>query len=211
MNIFEKILPPKNQVFYDCFENAASVCDEMAQLYYKTVKEGKFADQTFIKTRELKHRSVDIEKQTIALLNATFVTPIDREDIQTLACMLNKITKKIVQACMNLNVYRLETYTDEIKHQAKTLTTATNELIVCVNLIKNIAKTTEITNSRNRMKEIETHGDEIMYKATEELFSGKVEALEVIKLRDIYKSIESALDKCFAVSDEILNLALKNN
>lgn len=210
MKFFEKILPPKNKVFYDCFENAASVCNEMALLYLNTVENG-INEEIVIKARSLKHRSVDIEKQTINLLNATFVTPIDREDIQELSCMLNKITKKIVQACTNLNVYRLENYTLEMKQQAKALTTATSELIVCVGLIKNIAKTTEITNSRNRMKEIETFGDDIMYKAVDELFSGKFDALEVIKLRDIYKDIESALDKCFSVSDETLNLALKNN
>lgn len=210
MGLFDKILPPKNKVFYDCFENAADICNQMSQLYLSTVENG-IDEEIRIKARELKHKSVDIEKQTINLLNATFVTPIDREDIQSLACMLNKITKKTVQACMNLNVYRLAAYTPEMKEQAKTLTTATAELIVGVGLIKNIAKTTEITNSRNRMKEIETFGDEVMYRAVDELFSGKFEALEVIKLRDLYKDIENALDKCFSVSDEILNLALKNN
>ena len=45
----------------------------------------------------------------------------------------------------------------------------------------------------------------------DKLFSGEFEALEVIKLRDIYKVLESAMDKCFSVSDTILNIALKNN
>jgi len=43
------------------------------------------------------------------------------------------------------------------------------------------------------------------------LFSGKYDALEVIKLRDIYKEIENALDACFYVSDTILNVVLKQS
>ena len=61
------------------------------------------------------------------------------------------------------------------------------------------------------MKGIESHGDEIHRKAMYELFSGKYDALDVIKLRDIYKEIENALDACFYVSDTILNVVLKQN
>ena len=45
----------------------------------------------------------------------------------------------------------------------------------------------------------------------DELFSGKYEALDVIKIRDIYKDIENALDLCFSVSDEVVNVVLKQN
>ncbi|HNW26562.1 MAG TPA: DUF47 family protein, partial [Candidatus Gastranaerophilaceae bacterium] len=137
--------------------------------------------------------------------------PIDREDIQALAIMLNKITKKTAQAFMNLNVYRIENFTEEMLQQAKTLVNATEELKRSVGLLKTISKTKEITESREAMKEIETYGDNILYRAMDNLFSGKFEAIEVIKLRDIYKDLERAMDKCFSVSDAVLTIALKNN
>ncbi|MFQ8626220.1 MAG: hypothetical protein ACLSA2_06990 [Candidatus Gastranaerophilaceae bacterium] len=56
---------------------------------------------------------------------------------------------------------------------------------------------------------VETHGDEIHLKAMSELFSGKFDTLDVIKLRDMYKEIENALDACFNVSDTILSVVLK--
>ena len=61
------------------------------------------------------------------------------------------------------------------------------------------------------MKELETYGDEILRKAISDLFSGKYEALEVIKLRDIYKEIENSLDTCYHISDMILNIAFKQS
>jgi len=169
------------------------------------------SEELVVKARILKHRGSGIERETINKLNNTFVTPIDREDIQALATMLNKITKKIVQASMNLNVYRMTSFTEEMLQQSKTILKATDELIRSVSLLKTISKTNEITASHQSMKEIESLGDDILYRAMDKLFSGEFEALEVIKLRDIYKVLESALDKCFSVSDAILNIALKNN
>jgi len=209
-NIFDKLLPPENKVFYDSFEDAAKVCNDMALIFSEALAHG-MSEELVVKARILKHRGSGIERETINKLNNTFVTPIDREDIQALATMLNKITKKIVQASMNLNVYRMTSFTEEMLQQSKTILKATDELIRSVSLLKTISKTNEITASHQSMKEIESLGDDILYRAMDKLFSGEFEALEVIKLRDIYKVLESALDKCFSVSDAILNIALKNN
>lgn len=209
-NIFEKILPPENKVFYDCFEDSAANCHEMAMLFNEVLLNGINSDYV-IKAKTLKHRGSGLERGTIRRLNSTFITPIDREDIQALAAMLNSITKKISKALFNLNVYRLEKFTDEMLQQSKTLLNATEELVRSVSLLKTISKTKEITASHEAMKEIEIFGDEILYRAMDKLFSGEFKAIEVIKLRDIYKDLEGALDKCFSVSDAILSVALKNN
>jgi uncharacterized protein Yka (UPF0111/DUF47 family) len=210
MNLFEKLLPPKNNVFYDSFEDAAKNCNEMAKLFAEALASG-ITDELIVKARTLKHRGSGLERETVNRLNNTFVTPIDREDIQSLATMLNRITKKIVQAFMNLNVYRMTSFTEEMLQQSKTILKATDELMRSVSLLKTISKTKEITASYESMKEIETLGDDILYRAMDRLFSGEFEAIEVIKLRDIYKVLESAMDKCYDVSDSILNIALKNN
>lgn len=209
-NIFEKLLPPENKVFYDCFIDAAKTCNDMAMLFNEALLHG-ISEDSIIKAKTLKHRGAALERETISILNSTFITPIDREDIQALASMLNKITKKIAQAYLNLNVYRMKNFTEEMLQQSKTILKATDELMRSVSLLKTISKTKEITESHESMKEIETLGDDILYRAMDKLFSGEFEAIEVIKLRDIYKVLESAMDKCFSVSDAILNIALKNN
>lgn len=210
LNLFEKLLPPKNSVFYDYFEDAAKNCNDIAILFNEALLHG-INEEGIIRARVLKHRGSGLERELIKKLNDTFVTPIDREDIQALSTMLNKITKKIVQAFMNLNVYRLTNYTEELLQQSRAILKATDELMRSVNLLKTISKTKEITASHEAMKEIEALGDDILYRAMDKLFSGEFEALEVIKLRDIYKVLESAMDNCFSVSNAILNIALKNN
>ena len=60
-----------------------------------------------------------------------------------------------------------------------------------------------------KMKEIESRGDEILYAATESLFSGKYDALNVIKLKDLHKDLENGLDACYSVSDKVVSVVLK--
>lgn len=209
-NIFEKILPPENKVFYDCFEDAAKNCHDIAKLFNEAIVNGVTEDLLF-KAKSLKHKGSSLERETIRRLNSTFITPIDREDIQVLASMLNKITKKIGQVFLNLNIYRLNNYTEEMFQQSRTILKATEELMISVGLLKTISKIKDITASHEAMKEIETLGDDILYRGMDKLFSGEFEAIEIIKLKEIYKVLESAMDKCFSVSDVILNIALKNN
>ena len=145
------------------------------------------------------------------LLNKSFITPIEREDIQTIAVQLNKINKKIAKACLNLEVYMINVYTNEMKEQAEVLLKAVNKLSELAQEFKKVSDTEKITKINIEMKEIESIGDEIHRRAIHDLFSGKYDALDVIKFRDIYKEIENALDACYFVTDTILNVVLKQS
>jgi len=209
LGILDKLLPPEEKIFYILFEEGADVCREAAKLFQEIMLDGINEDR-LIQARRFKHKSNDIVKETLTRLNNTFITPIDREDIQVLATLMNRVTKKIVKASFNLRVYRLKTSTENMRKQAETLLKATEELNFIVSHLKKHTEFGQISESNQRMKEIETHGDEILYKAMDELFSGNYDALSVLKIRDIYKDIENALDTCFSISDEVVNIVLKH-
>ena len=112
---------------------------------------------------------------------------------------------------MNYSLYKIQRPTEEMLQQGKVIIKATTELVHCVSLLKKLHKMQAISDSRNTIKEIETLGDDVLYRATEDLFSGKFDAITVIKYKDIYKDLEDALDKCTSVADIVLNIAAKNN
>ena len=95
--------------------------------------------------------------------------------------------------------------------QAETLVKATEALGVILKKFKKVSDVEDITKTNIEMKKLESQGDEIHLRAIDDLFSGKYDALSVIKLRDMYKEIENALDACFYVSDTILNVVLKQS
>lgn len=209
-NLLAYILPPEEKVFYSLFEESAQVCFDVASLY-KDIVTSSLTDEHVINVKRLKHKSNDLLKETLHQLNVTLITPIDREDIQSIASLLNKITKRIVKASLNLKVYRLENFTENMQKQAQTLYQATEELKIIIHNFKKSSSIKEMTETNLKMKEIESYGDEIHYHAIDELFSGKYDALTVIKLRDIHKDIENALDSCFSVSDAVVNVVLKQS
>lgn len=205
--IMSYILPPSNDVFYSLFEEGTKYCKQAAELFHEIIEEG-VTEEHIARARQYKHASNKTIKKTLEVLDTSFITPIDREDIQTISTLLNKITKKITKACLNLKVYKLESFTENLKNQSQTLIAATGEL---EQIFANFKKPTisDMTSRNLKMKEIETRGDEILYHATEALFSGKYDALNVIKLRDIHKDLENALDACYSVSDAVVSVVLK--
>ena len=209
-NLMSYIMPQEDKMFFTLFQDSADICLETAKLYDEIMKNHLTDEQKEIARKYKKKGSISF-KLTLKQLNKSFITPIEREDIQYIALQLHKINKKIIKACLNLEVYRLTEYTEEMKEQALTLVQATEQLDRIIKKFKKVSDVEEITKENIAMKEIESHGDEIHRKAMYELFSGKYDALEVIKLRDIYKEIENALDACFYVSDTILNVVLKQN
>ena len=207
-NLMSYIMPPEDKMFFTFFQDSAEICKESAKLYNE-VLQTKLTDEKKEKALKYRKKGKLSYKLVLKQLTKSFITPIEREDIQYIAVQLNKINKKIVKACLNLEVYHLTEYTEEMKEQALTLVNATEQLGEIIKKFKKVSDVDDITKSNIAMKELETHGDEIHLKAMSELFSGKFDTLDVIKLRDMYKEIENALDACFNVSDTILSVVLK--
>ena len=208
LNILSRFFSSSNDVFYEYFEENSHTCKQTAELFLKVLKDG-VDDDSMVTARQYKHKSNKLLKKTLKVLNQIQVTPIEREDIQNISSMLNRITKKIIKAIMNFKVYRIEKSSEHMILQAKNLLMATDELDYIMKNFRNKTSVSQITDRNLKMKEIETRGDEIHYQALDELFSGEFDALTVIKFRDIYKDIETALDTCYHVSDAVTNIMLK--
>lgn len=206
----KKLLPPANEEYFTLFEDAASNCVETAQLFH-TISESRVSAATLEEARRLKQKSNATAKSILRKLNSTFITPIDREEIQSLANLLNKITKRIVRVCFNLRIYQVSSISPEMKMQVANLTEAANELLPIIRLIRNTAQVNEATQHNSLMKEIESKGDEILNQTMEKLFSGTLQPLDVIKYREIHKDIEGVLNLCYDVSDEVLSIVLKHS
>ncbi|MBE7706438.1 MAG: DUF47 family protein [Cyanobacteria bacterium SIG30] len=209
-NLLSYIMPPEDKLFFMHFQDSSQTCLKSAKLYDEIMR-STFDEKAKENALGLKKKGKVSYKAVLKQLNKSFITPLEREDIQIIAVQLNKINKKIIKACLLLEVYMINNYTDEMKEQASTLVKATNKLSEIVSRFKKVSDTNEMTQLNIEMKEIEAHGDEIHRRAMHDLFSGKYEALDVIKLRDMYKEIEGALDACYFVTDTILNVVLKQS
>jgi len=214
--IFDKlirmILPPDDRKFLDIyFVEQAAATHDAAVLFHEIVVNAEHMNEAYyVKAKTIKHKSADMTHKTIAELNQTFITPIEREDILEITLLLNKITKRILRSAMNFRVFRIDNFPEAMRHQAEVLMAATTEVKTCIEELRHLRKGNTLHESNTRMIEIERRGDEIFARAIEDLFSGKFDALDVIKFRGIYRDIESAMDAAYSVSETALNVAMKN-
>ena len=209
--ILAKFLPPPENKFYHSFEDAVEVCALSAQLFYQIVNSDvALRPEYLIQAKKYKKRGKEALQKTMALLNATFITPIDREDIQQLASYLYRCVKVVVKACVNLQTYRIDSYSDVLKKQSEYLMAATDELKNLIFMMKSDPPSSDITARDLAIKDIESTGDDLLSAAMEDLFSGKYDALYIIKMRNIYKGIENGLDACSDISDLIVGIEMKH-
>lgn len=209
-NLMSYIMPPEDKMFFTYFQDSAEICCKTAILYNEIMEQG-LKEEYKNTAKEYKKKGKVFYKTVLKQLNKSFITPIEREDIQTIAVQLYKIAKRIAKTCINLEVYALDEYTEEMKEQTQTLVKATDKLKEIISEFKKVSDVEKITQLSIEMKELETHGDEVLRDAFRVLYSGKYETLKVMKLRDLYKDVEQALDACYFVSDLILNIVLKQS
>ena len=172
LGFLAKILPPAEDRFYDFFEEAAEVCQLSAYLFYQIVhSDPNQREECLVHTRAYKRRASEALENCLTLVNNSFITPIDREDIQLIASRLYQTTKVILKACVNLRIYKIASYNEIIKQQADLITTSAEELRKIVATLRVGAPVKEVARSSSRIKDIENTGDEILYAAMEELFS----------------------------------------
>ncbi len=209
-NLLRFFLPPEEKIFFELFEDAIQICKEGSELLNEIVST-KLEPTHLSIAKTLKHSSNDLYKKTLVMLNNTFITPLEREDIQEITIILNKITKKVVQVCFSLRVFRLTSFNKNIQEQSKILLEAINELCKALKIFKKVTPADQIMRSNLKIKEIESKADDVLYKALDDLFSGKYDPIEVIKLKNVYEELEDTIDDCLSISDQIVNVVLKQS
>lgn len=200
-------LIPQERAFYDLFDQSAQNAVEGARLYYQMVEtygDLKASHQSII---DREHRGDDITHEIIRRLNTTFVTPLDREDIHALATDLDDVLDFIEAAADMLILHNIEKPTREAQEQAEVL------VRICESMaegVKHLRRFKDLEKYWIDVNEIENEGDRIYRRAIAELYNGQHKAMDVLKWKEIYDQIESAIDACEDVANRLESMVLKH-
>lgn len=210
--LIKSIVPSKSDIFFILFEEAATNSHEAAKIFVDILnsKDQAQTDELCANSRIFKQKANDINKKALQQLNKMFITPIDRGDIQELAGLFNKLTKRIVKISTKLKIYNIDANTDDcLIKNADTLLIITKALVSCVNGLK-VNDQAKIVQSGEKINELEENGIEDFRHAINEMYSGKFDTLTILKLKEIYKSIDSAIELCVNAADLIIQVSLKS-
>lgn len=172
-------------------------------------KEVDINEDKISQIKNLEHEGDNITHTLFTTLFQTFVTPLDREDIAGLASAIDEVldyTDGIADRFLLFNIKRPTPHMIEL---SKILLSATQEIHLVVNILHKMRNASELITHCSNIKKYEQQADSIYRKAIAELFETNDNAIEIIKLKELYENFESALDRCQDVSDIIEDIALK--
>jgi predicted phosphate transport protein (TIGR00153 family) len=160
------------------------------------------------KIHELETEADVLTRDIFSELNKTFITPLDREDMQRIASKIDDVIDFIDGIAARLRSYKIITpppYSVEIANE---LVKSTKEVEYMVSKLQRIKNPQDMINHCRNTSDIEHAVDELYRAAISELFETN-DAIHIIKLKDIYETMETASDRCVDVADVIEDIVLK--
>lgn len=165
----------------------------------------------------LVHRTKEADKRITdeineALIN-TFVTQLEREDIEILSARLYKIPKTVEKFVERFNVFpQLVSGVDFSRH-IQLLEAATNQVVALVKMLPHLgaSRIQEAKELNGRLQQIEGEADKLILEILADLYSGRHEPHRVLALRDLYELLETVIDRCRDAGNAVTHIVLKNS
>jgi uncharacterized protein len=171
-----------------------------------------FSDLTNAEQIEKIHRletEADVLTRDIfSELNKTFITPLDREDMQRIASKIDDVIDFMDGIAARVYSYKITTPPPYAEKIADELVNATKEVQYMISKLQKIKNPKDMIQHCRNTGDIEHIVDDLYREAIRELFETD-DAIKIIKLKDIYETMETASDRCVDVADVIEDIVLK--
>ena len=203
---------PKELKFFDQFELSSRNVLKGARAFldlmenYPTQK----LSEKIESLRVIEHEGDIITHETIEKLNTTFLTPIDREDIHALISKLDDVLDFIESSAVRMQIFKVAQPTEKSVKLTVVLHKAVEQVVEAISGLRNIKKPESILHHCIEINRLENEGDIIQRTAIADLFECCPDPVEIIKWKEIYENIETAIDKCEDVANVIEGIVLKN-
>lgn len=199
---------PVETTFYDLFaESASHLVDGanlLAQVLDPDVDRTALAEQM----RDAEHQADETTHSIVRLVNSTFVTPFDREDIYSLAGALDDVMDFMEETVDLIGLYEIKELPAQFAAQVEVLQRACQLTAEAMPRLRTMKDLEEYWIEINRL---ENQGDRSYRRILADLFGGGYKSLEVLKLKDVVDSLEHAIDALESVANTVEQIAVKES
>jgi len=165
-------------------------------------------DEHHKKIHALETKADSLVREIFSELNSTFITPLDREDMQRVASKIDDTIDHIDGISARLHSYKITTTPPYALEMANELVKGTKEVEQMTSKLRNIKNPSSMLEHCRNTSAIEHKVDDLYSTAISKLFETN-DAIQIIKLKDIYESLEKASDRCVDVADVVEDFVLK--
>ena len=204
-------LIPREEKFFDMFEEAATILSRAAAKFLDMVTD---FDRLAARSNEIKfeeHNADEVVERIIKALDRSFITPFDREDIHTLATRLDDILDNMEETAHRFVVFRIEKPTPEAKAMAKIIQECCLHLEHAIRACRSMKNATTIQNDLKEITRLENEADKIYRDTDSALFSNPPDIMLLIKWRELYGWLEETVDACKDVAMIISEIVIKGS
>lgn len=201
----------KEDKFYDLLEASAEEAKTSITLLSKFLQaRAKGAAEVnldeFIQSRRKDKR---ITQQISEELAKTFVTPLEREDIDALSFALYKVPKTVEKLVERLSIYGGRLHTEEMLRQVELMQQAASAVEFMVKQLRKGTHIEKIREQQDRLQWAEGEADKVMLSLTKDLYNGPYDAKELVILQDLYEMVEKVVDRCRDAGNVVVQIVLK--
>jgi uncharacterized protein Yka (UPF0111/DUF47 family) len=207
-----KMLLPREDHFFDLLEKGANVAAKSGQLLAKlcAANDAKTREDIVIELGDVEHEADAIIHEVYDALNRTFVTPLDRSDIYSLATQLEDVVDLNHATAMQLRVHAMDDLPAGSKEMGELIAAASEEAKVAVSLLRGMKKLEEIRKHCHQLSKLEHDGDEIYRSRVGLLFKEEKNAVRLIQHKEFLEGLERALDACDHTGHALSAIVIKN-
>jgi predicted phosphate transport protein (TIGR00153 family) len=201
-------LVPQKREFYRLYNRSAANIIEISQRLVQLLDsfpEGADAGMRDIK--ELEHEGDRITHDLVDLINRTFVTPFDRDDMYRLAGVLDDVCDHIDDSAEMVVGYGVRDVRAQARQQAQVIHRCATKLAEAIGQLEGFK------DSRRQLIELRTledEGDRLSREAISELFQGDPDPVSLVRWKDIHEQLEEAIDACENAADVLEAILVKN-
>ena len=200
-------LTPQKRQFFDLFTQASANAQSIARVLVDLLDDWPESREKLRDIRELEHEGDRLTHEVINLLNRTFVTPFDRDDMYRLASVIDDVCDHIDEAADNIDAYEVRNVPEKARQQAEVIYRAASRLHEAVERLEGFK---DSSRQLAALRELEDEGDRLSREAIADLFRSGADPLTIIRWKDIHEQLEEAVDACENAADVLEAILVKN-
>ncbi len=203
-------LKPKEEKFFNTLAEHAMLVRESTELLHMAIADRTQIPALMIRIYETERIADEIVARILTKLHKTFIAPMDREDIFTLAKKLDDIIDCIKAAIERMDLYNIDEPSDRIQEMSELILKCGKQVEKAIFSLQDIKKERLRLQARcERIIDIEARGDELYRQEMGKLFRECKDPIEIIKWKEILVNLEEVLDLSEDVATSLKRVVIK--
>ena len=208
--MLEKLMPRSDE-FFDDFDKQAQATVDGARLLTELLSDMAHVAERVQAIKDAEHRGDEVTHTAFNRLHTQFITPFDRGEIHRLLSRIDDVLDLTDAAADRIRQYEVADPPPEVKELGELLLQAAKQVQIAVKGLRDIKKPDGILAACREIAQLEKKADQANRGGIAKLFKSGVDALTVMKWKEIYELLEAAVDRADDVANVIEGVVLEHS